>query len=156
MLPDLHTDFSRGRSGGLVFPSLSEFSTVYYDPHSLFNPANGHVKKCSTLLIFRKCKSKIQCDFTLVRMAIIKKSTNNWDFPGGPVVKTPCCQCRGCGFDPWLGNKDPACCAAKRLTNSFKYDFIIVKTMATNYMKPKWKSMIVNPQHIMLSSYSII
>ena len=25
MLPDLHTDFSRGRSGGLVFPSLSEF-----------------------------------------------------------------------------------------------------------------------------------
>ena len=26
LLPDLHTDFSRGRSGGLVFPSLSEFS----------------------------------------------------------------------------------------------------------------------------------
>ena len=25
----LHTGFSRGRSGGLVFPSLSEFSTVY-------------------------------------------------------------------------------------------------------------------------------
>ena len=34
MLPDLHTDFSRGRSGGLAFPSLSEFSTVYCDPHS--------------------------------------------------------------------------------------------------------------------------
>ena len=28
MLPDLHTNFSRGRSGGLVFPTLSEFSTV--------------------------------------------------------------------------------------------------------------------------------
>ena len=28
MLFDLHTDFSGGRSGGLVFPSLSEFSTV--------------------------------------------------------------------------------------------------------------------------------
>ena len=27
MLPDLHTNFSRGRSGGLVFPALSEFST---------------------------------------------------------------------------------------------------------------------------------
>ena len=26
--------FSRGRSGGLVFPSLSEFSTVYCDSHS--------------------------------------------------------------------------------------------------------------------------
>ena len=28
--------FSRGRSGGLVFPSLSEFSTVYCDPHKGF------------------------------------------------------------------------------------------------------------------------
>ena len=29
MLPDLHTDFSRGRSGGLVFPFLQEFSTNF-------------------------------------------------------------------------------------------------------------------------------
>ena len=28
LLPDLHTDFSGGRSGGLVFPSLEELSTV--------------------------------------------------------------------------------------------------------------------------------
>jgi len=28
LLLDLHTDFSGGRLGGLVFPSLSEFSTV--------------------------------------------------------------------------------------------------------------------------------
>ena len=34
MLPGLNTNFSRGRSGGLVFPSLSEFSTVYCDPHN--------------------------------------------------------------------------------------------------------------------------
>src|SRR5574341_1514981 len=34
LLPDLHLGFSRGRSGGMVFPSLSEFSTVYCDPHS--------------------------------------------------------------------------------------------------------------------------
>ena len=34
MLPDLHTNFSRGRSGGLVFPFLEEFSTVSCDPHS--------------------------------------------------------------------------------------------------------------------------
>ena len=27
-----------------------------------------------------------------------------WDFPGGPVVKTPCFPCRGREFDPWLGN----------------------------------------------------
>ena len=29
LLPDLHTGFSRGRSGGLVFLSLEEFPTVY-------------------------------------------------------------------------------------------------------------------------------
>ena len=34
MFPDLHIGFSRGRSGGLVFPSLSEFSTLSCDPHS--------------------------------------------------------------------------------------------------------------------------
>ena len=33
-LPDVQIGFSRGRSGGLVFPSLSEFSTVYCNPHS--------------------------------------------------------------------------------------------------------------------------
>ena len=26
------------------------------------------------------------------------------DFPGGPAVKTPCSQCRGPRFDPWLGD----------------------------------------------------
>ena len=40
LLPDLHTDFSRGRSGGLVFPSLSEFSTVYCDPVKGFGIVN--------------------------------------------------------------------------------------------------------------------
>ena len=27
-----------------------------------------------------------------------------WDFPGGPVTKTPSSQCRGPGFDPWSRN----------------------------------------------------
>ena len=40
MLPDLHTDFSRGRSGSLVFLSLEEFSTVYCDPHKGFGIVN--------------------------------------------------------------------------------------------------------------------
>ena len=35
------------------------------------------------------------------------------DFSGGPVVKTLCFHCRGCGFDPWSGNWDPACCTAQ-------------------------------------------
>ena len=30
--------------------------------------------------------------------------TNSRDFPGSPVVKTLSFQCRGHGFNPWLGN----------------------------------------------------
>ena len=40
MLLDLHTGFSRGRSGGLVFPSLEEFSRVYCDPYKGFGIVN--------------------------------------------------------------------------------------------------------------------
>ena len=40
LLLDLHTDFSGGRLGGLVFPSLSEFSTVCCDPHKDFGIVN--------------------------------------------------------------------------------------------------------------------
>ena len=28
------------------------------------------------------------------------------DFPGGPVVKTPCFYCRGHRFDPWWDGSD--------------------------------------------------
>ena len=34
----------------------------------------------------------------------LKKPVGGRDFPGGPVGKTPCSQCRGPGFYPWLGN----------------------------------------------------
>lgn len=34
------------------------------------------------------------------------------DFPGGPVIETQRSQCRGCTFDPCLGNWDPTCRAA--------------------------------------------
>ena len=40
LLSDLHTDFSGGRSDDLVFPSLSEFSTFYCDPHKDFSRVN--------------------------------------------------------------------------------------------------------------------
>ena len=40
MLLDLHIGFSGGRSGGLLFPSLEEFSTVCCDPHKGFGIVN--------------------------------------------------------------------------------------------------------------------
>ena len=32
------------------------------------------------------------------------------DFCGGPVVRTPCFQCRGRRFDSWWGKQDSTCC----------------------------------------------
>ena len=32
------------------------------------------------------------------------KDKNYWDFPGGPMGKTPRSQYRGPRFDPWSGN----------------------------------------------------
>ena len=40
MLLDLHTDFSGGKSDGLVFPSLEEVSTVCCNPHKGFGVVN--------------------------------------------------------------------------------------------------------------------
>ena len=46
----------------------------------------------------------------------------SWDFPSGPVVKTPCFQSRGCGFDPWLGN------------------YKIKKSVSLTNVEPEWAS----------------
>ena len=37
-----------------------------------------------------------------------------WDFLDGPVVKTPCSQCRGHGFDPSMGIPHAERCGQKR------------------------------------------
>ena len=40
MLPDLHTDFSGGRSGGLVFPSIEEIDS-YFPQFILMHTVKG-------------------------------------------------------------------------------------------------------------------
>ena len=45
------------------------------------------------------------------------------DFPGGPVVKTLCFQCRGHKFDVWSVNKDlvKLHSVARKAKNKLKY-----------------------------------
>ena len=45
-------------------------------------------------------------------LVCILKMHSYWDFPGGPVFKTPCSQCRVHGINPWSGNSEPTCCIA--------------------------------------------
>ena len=37
----------------------------------------------------------------IARVSSVQKGLVDGDFPSGPVVKTPCCQCCGCSFDSW-------------------------------------------------------
>ena len=44
----------------------------------------------------------VMCEL-LLNIKFLKKKQER-DIPGGPVVKTPHFQCRGCEFNPWLEN----------------------------------------------------
>ena len=50
--------------------------------------------------LFEECDTMILKLIWKIKGSRITKK----DFPGGPVVKTPHFQCRGPGFNPWLGN----------------------------------------------------
>ena len=57
--------------------------------------------------IYSKVKTQEQYTLLLLIKILkfhIKKKKKRGDLSGSPVVKTPCSQCRGPGFDPLSGN----------------------------------------------------
>ena len=63
-----------------VFPELGEFGFWHLQPKS----SDEH----------KIAQTKVEPE----------KRKKQEDFPGGPVLKTPCFHCRGRGFDPWSGS----------------------------------------------------
>ena len=81
LLPDLHIGFSRDRSGGLVFPSPSGFSTIYCD---LLSQRLSHINKADIYIFL-----ELSCFFNdppdvgnLISgsSAFSKTSLNIWKF----------------------------------------------------------------------------
>ena len=66
-------------------------------------------------------------------MAIIKKPTQ--DFPGGPVAKTLCSQCRGLGVQALVRELDPTCCNQRVHTPQLKILHATTKTQHSQINK---------------------
>ena len=81
LLLDLRSDFSGGRSGGLVFPSLEEFSTVCCDPYSQrFWRSQYHRYRCFSELPCVFNDPTYVCNLTSGSSAFSKTSLNIWKF----------------------------------------------------------------------------
>ena len=88
LLLDLNTGFSGGRSGGLIFPSLEEFSTVCCDPHKGFGVVNK--AEADVFLVF-SCLFDDPTDVgNLISgsSASSKSSFNIWKFMVHVLLKT--------------------------------------------------------------------
>ena len=87
LLPDLHTDFSGGRSGGLVCPSLKEFSVCCY-PNKGFNI----VSKAEVDVFLELCcfsNDPVDVDNLISgSSAFSKSSLNIWKFTIHVLLKT--------------------------------------------------------------------
>ena len=64
----------------------------------------------SSLILLSKGVSRVFSNTTVQKhqfFSMDEQKTNSWNFSVCPVAKIPCFQCRGLGFDSWLGNKIP-------------------------------------------------
>ena len=86
LLPDLHTGFSRGRSGGLVCPSLSEFSTVYCSQR-LWHHQKADIDVFLELSCFFHDPADVG-DFISGSSDFSKTSLNIWKFTVHVLLKT--------------------------------------------------------------------
>ena len=71
---------------------------------SYADDAEIYVPNLVLLPELQKCVSKRVSNMTTWMSSEHLKWTTSRDFPGNPVVRTLFSQCRGHGFDSWLGN----------------------------------------------------
>ena len=105
----------QGRGAASKLPNIPGNSKFFiFDLGIILNP------KCLLWNIFKKLAKGKQCwdwdsthwgESTTVCLPSVSNQCKKFnlriwfrDFPGGPIAKTPCFQCRGPEFNPWSGN----------------------------------------------------
>ena len=101
-------DPARGAVGAWPAPWVSIAGLGVQVSTRQAGPEAGHGAKGSSAMVRPEGGNasllSIICSLPSVRFSASSK--REWDFPGGPLVKT---SSRGHRFNPWSGNQDPAC-----------------------------------------------
>ena len=72
-----------------------------------WHPVKETLAGCSIQFItYIQCRNSA-CDLHVSFAQVTPSKNPNGDFPSGPVVKTPCFQCRQHKFDAWSGTQIP-------------------------------------------------
>ena len=99
-----------------IWSPLSDLLENFWESHYLIVP----------LAKVQFLKSLYECFGASCYLPVTKSSKNlqRWkisqDFPGDPVAKTPCFQCRGHAFDPWPGKFHMPCSQEKKKVPSLR------------------------------------
>ena len=82
------------------------FGTSIRQHNSAGSPGWGLIRGCSRPgpQISSRAKSNQTYSTSGLRLGLTAKQRGKKDFPGSPVVKTPCLCCMGYEFDPCSGN----------------------------------------------------
>ena len=95
---------NRGWGGWMA--SLTQWTWVWVSSGSWWWTGKpGVLQSMGSQRVGHNWASKLNWNFKLAHLCYLPfKNIIIHNFPGGPVVKTPCFQCRGLRFHPWSGN----------------------------------------------------
>ena len=152
--------FRQENWSGLPFPSPGDLPDPVFEPMSPASQADslalshwGSPKSTNTSSLLNHIKTQIKAlsdslsslkKMVLIMGHSIKKKkkpaiyfkNHYWDFLGGPLVKTSNINCRGHGFNSWLGNQNPTCHMA--WAKKKEKIIILICTVSYMYLAPIW------------------
>ena len=107
------------RTSSVQFSSVSQLCLTLWDPMNRGTPGlpvHYQLLEFTEIHVHRVIIVRLFASQTAIYPL---KGIKYRDFSGSLVVKTLYFQYKRHGFSPWLGNKDPTCCGAKKINYNF-------------------------------------